>query len=443
MKQAIIITILILMLTATAHAEPKIDKFAGKTIFNGIIELSFSVSDSESSLSKFEVYKDGDLLTKGTMSGNSYSDVFDDTNTDDGKTYTYKLLIQSESLLTNSQLINVTADSKPPKITSAKNVTSSNNTLIVETDEDSDCIAGLSETNLKAMTGKTKSHSIELGFVNGLNYVLVSCKDSSGNKMINPTIINYVFDSEPPGKIRGLEVKPENGALLLTWEKAYDANGIKEYLIYKGVDQDNLEVVGKSTVTKYTDSKSLVKGTKYYYAVKAVDNPGNDGYISDIEVVTMEDSVVNLEATATAYEGNKTIITGTAKPISMITAKIGDKSYDTKSLSDGTFEISTDYSDLPIFITATDTDNNTNSINVTPTVIKKPAPVVVNNTNLTTAPPAATKTKTTSYNAIIIAVIVVVVFLLLGFYLGRKTSSGDRFELDNYLRAKRKKEKFE
>ncbi len=146
---------------------------------------------------------------------------------------------------------------------------------------------------------------------------------------------------------------------------------------------------------------------------------------------------------ATAYEGNKTIITGTAKPISMITAKIGDKSYDTKSLSDGTFEISTDYSDLPIFITATDTDNNTNSINVTPTVIKKPAPVVVNNTNLTTAPPAATKTKTTSYNAIIIAVIVVVVFLLLGFYLGRKTSSGDRFELDNYLRAKRKKEKFE
>ena len=86
-------------------------------------------------------------------------------------------------------------------------------------------------------------------------------------------------DTTPPtAPSRSGRRHPQTRALdLLSWAAATDNVGVTGYSVYRGTAAgSDRRPDGVGNVTTYTDA-TAVTGTRYYYAVSAIDAAGNEG----------------------------------------------------------------------------------------------------------------------------------------------------------------------
>lgn len=85
-------------------------------------------------------------------------------------------------------------------------------------------------------------------------------------------------DTEPPGRVTGLEVVDlREGRLLLTWNEPQDNLGVERYFVRR----DGNKLPYEPRYPFYIDT-DLQNWQVYYYQVLAVDGAGNEGNLSDV-----------------------------------------------------------------------------------------------------------------------------------------------------------------
>ncbi len=142
-------------------------------------------------------------------------------------------------------------------------------------------------TSVKATTEDTW-YTVS-GLNNGVKYYFaVRAKDAEGNMETNKVIKSATPTDQQPPEFSGLQSVapvPEGGALLLSWQPAYDESGQITYYIYRSTSNDIVVdpeqsptsspyFLATTTQTTYLDDNRgdyLINGRTYYYLVRAVD----------------------------------------------------------------------------------------------------------------------------------------------------------------------------
>ncbi len=328
------------LLLPIAFAE--ISKFETKPIANGVIRISFTIS-GEPLAKSYTLFRDSLVLRQRSIQGDPFSDLHDDLETENKREYTYTLKIYgADNSVVGERTLRATADSEAPQVISERKILSKLNTVTVWTNEDAICKAGVSSTNLLLMDGREKVHSLRMGLVNGLNMIYILCEDSFGNAMRSQKMIEYTYDVIPPGQIKKIDaINSMPGSVAISWLAARDANGIKEYRIYKRIDgEEKSTFIGRTNATSYADRSGLREGKTYIYSVSPVDNADNEGIRSPEENVTLYNSDIFLDvARSYSTKTGDVEINGKAYRNSQISARLGSAIYETRADDNGDFAI--------------------------------------------------------------------------------------------------------
>ena len=426
------VLVIILLLVPVAFAD-LFKKFDAKPIANGVIRLTFTLyNDSE--MKNFRLLRDSSSLKEGSITADPFSEIHDDLETRNGETYQYTLKVfNNENNLIKEKTLSATADSQYPKILSERKILSKSNILMIKTDENSFCKAGLSLTDLHGMDGKEKLHTIRLGLVNGLNIIYVLCEDDFGNLMINPKMIEYIYDSIGPGQLKNTEVLNYiPSRVSVSWDAGQDANEIKEYRIYKKSPNEDFKLIAVSNKTSYVDSTNLRYGKTYYYAVSAVDNADNEGRLSEEKNITIYNTNVFLDIlkSYSTKTGNLTIH-GRASSNLQVIATFDSSIYETMANESGdfSFSISTEKSRM-MQVEAFDEDGNSKIETVS---ITKLAP------DIEVQKTVAVREQKTDYIYIfLIAFLFIAVIFIIVYSTRQKNLYSD---IDHYIKKRRTEEK--
>lgn len=428
-------TTIFLLLLLVPLASASISKFQATPLASGVIRVTFTISN-DSSLNSFTLLKDDSVLKQGPISGMPFSDLIDDLDTKNKEKYTYTLKTYDLTYkFVEEKNITAQSDSDYPIIVSERKILSKQNTLTIKTNENSFCKAGVSPTNLFPMEGKNSQiHFLRIGLVNGLNILYAICEDEYGNMMPNTKLIEYNYDSIPPGQIKTVDALNHlPGQVVLSWAIAKDANGIAHYNVYRRADgSEKDELIAVTNLTTFSDEKSLREGQTYKYSVSATDNADNEGPKSALKNITIYNSNVFLDVAKnhTTKTGNITII-GRAEDNAQITAKMDSFVYETTADQKGDFSLSIN-TEKSRTLTIEAFDNNGNSkittISITrlapPPEVEKIVQIREEKTNLT-------------YVFLIAFLFFAIIFIVI-YSTRRRTLYGD---IDHYMGSRRKKER--
>ena len=95
-----------------------------------------------------------------------------------------------------------------------------------------------------------------------------------------PDACQTFVDRFPPAAPKGLQAVPGEGSISLIWEP----NGEKDlagYVVLRAVGESELQPITPEPLTATTFRDGVQAGTRYTYAVKAVDKAGNASPISN------------------------------------------------------------------------------------------------------------------------------------------------------------------
>ncbi len=121
--------------------------------------------------------------------------------------------------------------------------------------------------------GITKSTSATIsGLPSGTNtYFRVRAVTTVDGKYHYGDATGHIAALTLPGKVSGLKTtQRKQTSITLTWNKVAGANGYQIFRLHNG----KWVSLGLTTALKYTDTKSLTKGTNYQYRVRAVQKVG-------------------------------------------------------------------------------------------------------------------------------------------------------------------------
>ena len=117
-------------------------------------------------------------------------------------------------------------------------------------------------------------------------YWSVRAKDNAGNYSLWSTTWSVLVDTTPPQAIADLVAQKVTTRMdtpvNLTWTNVSDPSGIKEYRIYRSVDNVNFTQIATDTDgSPYLDT-TCDFNTLYYYKISVVDNAGNVSDFSNV-----------------------------------------------------------------------------------------------------------------------------------------------------------------
>ncbi len=96
--------------------------------------------------------------------------------------------------------------------------------------------------------------------------------------------ITYIIDNDPPEKVNHVDAGTENGAVIIWWDVASDADCVS-YNLYKSEDNTfdfkKIKSITNVNTVSYMD-KSIVEGQTYHYYVTALDKFGHESEKSNI-----------------------------------------------------------------------------------------------------------------------------------------------------------------
>ncbi|OGJ52268.1 hypothetical protein A2335_02225 [Candidatus Peregrinibacteria bacterium RIFOXYB2_FULL_32_7] len=123
----------------------------------------------------------------------------------------------------------------------------------------------------------------------GLINIIDQIKEFYESQMEKWNDYNYETyeDSTDTSSVYINEAIPQSKSILLIWESAYDDSEITGYKIYYGqnpTEYENIKEVGNQNSTRIT---GLETGKTYYFAIKTIDNAGNEseGYSLEVSAI--------------------------------------------------------------------------------------------------------------------------------------------------------------
>ncbi len=269
------------------------------------VTVTYSGTDAHSGVAKFEVKADsGNYIDKGT----AQSHVFADQPNGD---HNYFVIITdaagNQSVKSVSRSVNVDSGAVgQPTVTSGTHPNAdwnSNNSPVFiwqavsgapryrfALNNSPDTVPDAN--NETAETRKTFSNISDGEYY----FHLRAC--TSANPPVCGSTAHYRIriDTAAPAPVAALNgFGQSNASIYLSWDAPSDASGIKEYYVYRSVNQKvgNRDFLPSDAGVKkftaatanFTDNDGLTRGIAYYYRVQAVDNAGNNGSMSAVKKV--------------------------------------------------------------------------------------------------------------------------------------------------------------
>jgi len=166
------------------------------------------------------------------------------------------------------------------------------------------------------ITGTTFRDS---NITNGVTYYYwVSAVSSSGigerSAVLN---ITPAMERTTPSVPQNLNAELQNGTVSLRWAAPSSDGGatITQYLIYRGLTETNLVLIGSATELLYNDTNTI-KGVTYYYAVSAVNEEGEGARTGAYQVTVPLSSVPSVPLNLKAEMVNGNVLLSWSAPTS-------------------------------------------------------------------------------------------------------------------------------
>jgi fibronectin type 3 domain-containing protein len=166
------------------------------------------------------------------------------------------------------------------------------------------------------ITGTTFRDS---NITNGVTYYYwVSAVSSSGigerSAVLN---ITPAMERTTPSVPQNLNAELQNGTVSLRWAAPSSDGGatITQYLIYRGLTENNLVLIGSATELLYNDTNTI-KGVTYYYAVSAVNEEGEGARTGAYQVTVPLSSVPSVPLNLKAEMVNGNVLLSWSAPTS-------------------------------------------------------------------------------------------------------------------------------
>lgn len=210
------------------------------------------------------------------------------------------LLDENSEVLSESDPVTITIDTTPPNmdqfsVSVSESPAGSSVPVTVNSEENlSSAKVSVSGQNFELQADPssktTYKGTIQAPATPGAYDINVTLADALGNEAsytastkltvtdaLHPAGLENEISSELPA-VSGLSAVPSNARVTLMWNPVQSSVGIKNYRVYYGLAQDKMTYAIDTltnTVTWYIPN--LQNGVKYYFAVTAVDNLGNEG----------------------------------------------------------------------------------------------------------------------------------------------------------------------
>lgn len=246
----------------------------------------------------YGIYRN-DVLVK-TVAANSYVD----TNVAIDSNYSYYVIAYdaegNKSEASNEVTVYTGEDSVAPEINSiyaTKNkysksapisVSAKDNRAVaaiyVQTSADSVTWSDVMTVSAGGRTAASVIGNVDLtGYSDGELYLRAYAEDASGNKSNaeDSPVFCITVDNTAPNVPYDLFASTENGTLELKWDTAEADTDIEYFKIYRRIDDESDYTLAADNYRywNYIDS-NIELGTRYYYAVSAVDDVGNESMLS-------------------------------------------------------------------------------------------------------------------------------------------------------------------
>lgn len=186
------------------------------------------------------------------------------------------------------------ADTVPPTVPSGVSGVSANpNTATITWNASTDNVgvAGYYVLRNGVVVGSTASlYYQDTGLIESTTYTYtVEAFDLAGNSSVPSLRVNVTTDDVTPPAPPANVLATANSCqrVTVTWSPSTDISGIGSYIVLSGSSPAALTQAGRTlgTTTTYT-SYPLTGGTRYFYAIEAVDNSGNVSAMSAIVSAT-------------------------------------------------------------------------------------------------------------------------------------------------------------
>ena len=258
----------------------------------------------------YGIYRN-DVLVK-TVAANSYVD----TNVAIDSNYSYYVIAYdaagNKSEASNEVTVYTGEDSVAPEINSiyaAKNkysksapisVSAKDNRAVaaiyVQTSADSVTWSDVMTVSAGGRTAASVIGNVDLtGYSDGELYLRAYAEDASGNKSNaeDSPVFCITVDNTAPNVPYDLFASTENGALELKWDTAEADTDIEYFKIYRRIDDESDYTLAADNYRywNYIDS-NIELGTRYYYAVSAVDDVGNESELSSEAMSCISDDKI-------------------------------------------------------------------------------------------------------------------------------------------------------
>ncbi|MFN8157838.1 MAG: metallophosphoesterase [Candidatus Nanopelagicales bacterium] len=258
--------------TATWRVDVSAPTTPASLTANGVtptsVALTWSASTDDVGVTGYDVLRDGAKLTSvGAVT------TWTDSTVAAASTHTYALVARDAAGNTSTATAPVTAvtaatpaapdtviDTSPPAFTNARTaqiafhstISGSTFTCKLDAGRATACTSPVSYTNLAA----------------GAHTVTVTAT-ANGVADATPATATWTVDLTAPAAPASLSSTTDGTTVALTWPAATDPSGISGYDVYRGTT-----LAGSTTGTSFTDS-AVVRGSVYFYTVKAKDGAGN------------------------------------------------------------------------------------------------------------------------------------------------------------------------
>ena len=93
-------------------------------------------------------------------------------------------------------------------------------------------------------------------------------------------VCTMLVDTFPPKPPIGLTAVPSEGTINLIWQPS-DEKDLQGYFVLRGADPEKLEKITPAPIQDTTFKDSVAAGGRYVYAVKAIDQAGNESEVSN------------------------------------------------------------------------------------------------------------------------------------------------------------------
>ena len=261
------------------------------------ISLEWTCSDNVG-VTFYNIYRNNVLVK--TVSANSYVD----TNISIDSHYTYYVVAydasENKSEASNEVSVYTGEDSTAPEINSihtAKNKYAKSVPISVSATDNRAVAAIYVQSSVDNITwedvlsikadGKTSSNVIGnldlTEYSDGELYLRAYAEDLSGNRSSadDSPVFCITVDNTAPKTPYDLSASTENGSLELKWDTAENDNDIEYFKIYRRENDESDYTLAEDNYRywNYIDS-NIELGTRYYYAVSAVDDVGNESLLS-------------------------------------------------------------------------------------------------------------------------------------------------------------------